>query len=378
MDKANIIYVEGSNSDRVLIENIFKYDYRFVSCNINVCLDQAIKNKPDLFIIEIDDLSIEKSLELVRHIRQKTEANPSGLILVSNNTGEDLRIKYYNAGADDFIGKPYDIHHLVYSVKLILSAKEAERKLLETKKSSNKLISTSIRSLGEQGTVMRFVQDSMNLDSYSALAKEVFKALDNLGLHGALAIWLDKDTPFYSHGNVTYPIENDILSVAHEKHGKKIQTFQNRCLILGKHTTLLIRDLSDDLETSGRHKDMLAMLIDSLDMKCSQVSMTDKLVKSELQLTQAMLLTSQSISILKKRTVNSREKVKNAIDGLTAQLEADFMSMGLTEEQEELLISRVSEAENLIDSEITESFAQEEEMEKILKLSSEVRWQSSK
>jgi len=147
---------------------------------------------------------------------------------------------------------------------------------------------------------------------------------------------------------------------------------------LGKHTTLLIRDLSDDLETSGRHKDMLAMLIDSLDMKCSQVSMTDKLVKSELQLTQAMLLTSQSISLLKKRTVNSREKVKNAIDGLTAQLEADFMSMGLTEEQEELLISRVSEAENLIDSEITESFAQEEEMEKILKLSSEVRWQSSK
>ncbi len=42
------------------------------------------------------------------------------------------------------------------------------------------------------------------------------------------------------------------------------------------------------------------------------------------------------------------------------------------------VIKRVTDTESLIDKEVTESLAQEEEMEKILQLSTELRWKNSR
>lgn len=168
------------------------------------------------------------------------------------------------------------------------------------------------------------------------------------------------------------------MEVAHEKYLKKIVAFDRRCLVMGKQSTLLVRKLPDDVERAGRYKDVLAMLVDSLDLICNQIYLKSQLMKSEMQLTQSILLTNRSIDSLKSRTANSRKKITHATENLVARMEQEFMTLGLSEEQEDRLIKLVLQTESVIEQEVDESLAQEEEMKKILEMSSELRWRSSR
>ncbi len=216
------------------------------------------------------------------------------------------------------------------------------------------------------------------LNTYSSLAHKLFEELATLGLSGALAIWCDKETPFYSSEGVVHPIEKSILEVGQNTNKRKISTYGNRCMLLGKRATLLIRKLPEDIEKVGRYKDLFAMLIDGIDLLCSQILLKDQVSKSEMQLTQTILLTNQSISNLKNRTSGSREKVKTAVSHLMTQMELKFMHLGLTEEQENELYKLILDLDNTIDQQITEIIAQEEEMSTILERSNNQRWNNSR
>jgi len=114
-----------------------------------------------------------------------------------------------------------------------------------------------------------------------------------------------------------------------------------------------------------------------MDLLCNQILMKEQLSMSEMQMTQTMLLTNQSISALKNRVALSREKINEAVSDLVTKMEQKFMKLGLTEEQEKAMIQLVLDADQVIDLQVAEILSQEEQMKKILESSSNLRWQSS-
>jgi hypothetical protein len=119
------------------------------------------------------------------------------------------------------------------------------------------------------------------------------------------------------------------------------------------------------------------MLVDGLDLLSNQIDLKTRLSLSEMQLTQTLLLTQQTVMALKTRTAGSRNRIKQANDELISRMEEAVMHLGLTEAQETELIRLVELTEQKIDREVSESLGQEEEMNRILELGRDLKWRNS-
>ena len=377
-DRVSILYADGDAENRRLIENIYKYDYQFSHCSLGKCLDNALTQKPDIVILEMNGEMDEYSLEIGHKLREQVDHATTSLVYLANDVSNEMRFRCYDSGADDVINKPFDIHSLIKRIELLLKSKKAEYELKLTQEQAQKLVSSTINIVGEQGVVIHFFQDSISLNTYPVLTQKLFEELSSLGLSGVMAIWCDEEIHYSGSDGIIHPIEMSILEVAYHRDKKKISTYGQRCLVLGKQSTLLIRNLPDDLEKAGRYKDLLAMLVDGIDLICNQILLKNQLSRSEMQLMQTMLLTNQSITTLKSRTSISRGKINVAINDLVTKMEQKFMGLGLTEEQENEVINLVLNTNEVIDLQITEIYSQEEELGQILENSGSQRWKNSR
>ncbi len=375
IDQPRILYANEIPENRLLIDNVSQHNYRISHCLLEECLNTSLEEKPDVVIFELNEATKERSLLIGSKIRQNLIN--TGIIYLSNEASNELRFDCYDSGADDFVHKPFDTDILIDRIELLLKSKQAEYQQKSNSEQIQKLASTSISIVGEQGVIIHFFQDSISLNTYSSLADKLFEELANLGLSSALAVWCNSEAPFYSSDGIVHAIERSILKVGQDTNKRKISTYGKRCMLLGKHTTLLIRNLPEDIEKAGRYKDLFAMLIDGIDLLCSQILLKDQLSKSEMQLTQTMLLTNQSIGNLKNRTAESRGKIKTAVSDLMTQMEKKFMKLDMTEEQENELYKLVLKLDKTIDQQISEIIDQEEEMGNILEHSNNQRWNNS-
>lgn len=104
---------------------------------------------PDLCIIDIM-LPGENGNEIVRKLRKKYNSKEIPIIMVTARTADVDLVKSVEAGADDYIKKPFSILELIYRVKAILRRvpKQAEQILiidsLEINKEKHKVYLNSI------------------------------------------------------------------------------------------------------------------------------------------------------------------------------------------------------------------------------------------
>lgn len=384
-DKASILYVDSDTTSHTLMRTIFSDKYDYSSCGGgDACIQYVMEKKPDIILLDIDLEPGLDGLEVCRKLRQELNDNDTSIIFLSHISSNDVRFKCYDAGGNDFITKPFDIWELIQKIESLLKIKRSYVEMVSTQATSQHMINLSMSSMAEQGLILRFIQDSLTVNDYAALSRLFFATLANYGLTGSIAIWRDKEDPNYSSTGVGHPLELSIMQVARERNQQKIATYGARCLVTGNETSLLIRNMPEDEEKFGRYKDNMAMLIDSLDLLVKNIHLKHELVKSEMQVAQAMLLTNQSISqsivTIRRTAHNNRKKNQEIIRNLAMNMEQQFMTMGLTEEQEEKLMAMIDDTEQQSDALYVDGIQLDEEMEKIkslLKKTSDERWKNS-
>lgn len=377
-EKRHILIVDDSPNDIHFLMESLKHDYAvLVATDGQKGFEIANgKHRPDVILMDVVMPEMD-GYEACRKIKENPKTQDIDVIFVSAHDTIEEKLAGYNAGGSDYLIKPVEPSELLRKVKLAIDNKHLKDSISAEKNVAFDTAMTAMTSAGEQSVALHFIRNSISIKSYPSLAQELLQFLGSLSLSVSLALWNDKETTFYNSGGTIVPIEAEILEVAREKNDKKISTFGQHCLILGSQSTLLVHNLPDDAEKSGRFKELLTMMIDSVDQLSNQIFLKSQLIKSEMQMTQAMLLTSQTISTLKQRTIKSRKKIKKASDELVANMEDKFLTLGLTEDQEDELISMILDTEGLIDKEISASLGLEKEMEKILEINRELRWKTS-
>ena len=87
------------------------------------CLAESV---PDIFICEVR-IGQESGLELCRFIRASSSLfNLPIMLLTSFATLQD-KIAGFEAGADDYVVKPFDAHHLVARIRFLSRIKRLEQ-----------------------------------------------------------------------------------------------------------------------------------------------------------------------------------------------------------------------------------------------------------
>lgn len=135
MDKPRILVVDDEPLSVELLDGILSNDYQIIKAfNGNEALAQVEKSFPDIILLDI----IMKGMngyEVCKMLKGNENTISIPIILISNLKDKFDRIKAIQAGADDFISKPFDIDILCERMKSLLRVKHYYDSLITFDKS---------------------------------------------------------------------------------------------------------------------------------------------------------------------------------------------------------------------------------------------------
>jgi len=80
--------------------------------------ETVLRDKPSAVVIDLDEFG-DRTWSACQELKDDLTTRKAALILLSSNDDENLRVKGLEAGADDFIAKPYSPRELLARLKAI-------------------------------------------------------------------------------------------------------------------------------------------------------------------------------------------------------------------------------------------------------------------
>jgi hypothetical protein len=188
--------------------------------------------------------------------------------------------------------------------------------------------------MGEMSTIVNFFQNTFSCKSYDSLAKRVIQAHETLGLDVVMEFRADQSKRHYSTTGTETPLEESVFEYIRTKG--RLVNCGHRAAVNYPNITIIIRNMpTHDPELQGRIRDHIALIGQGADSKI-------KALKSELLIKAQHEELIQIVSQMEKtiHEIDSDYKRQQGLSGsiftsVVHSLEDSFMSLGLTEQQEE-------------------------------------------
>ena len=121
MDQANILVVEDDDIVALTIERCLRREnYRVTLANSGVDgLQQARRRKPELVILDVIMPGMD-GYAVCREMRADPILSDVPILFLTAKTKPEDRITGFNVGADDYLGKPFNLDELTLRVRAIL------------------------------------------------------------------------------------------------------------------------------------------------------------------------------------------------------------------------------------------------------------------
>ena len=125
MTNSKLIYIEddqilGNLITQALVDYGFEIDFRTTLNGLQESLDSML---PDLLILDIE-VNNQSCLDIFPAIRSQYLQLP--IIIASSHTNGAKIVRSYDAGANHYIKKPYDVTELVFQIQNLLQQSEKQ------------------------------------------------------------------------------------------------------------------------------------------------------------------------------------------------------------------------------------------------------------
>ena len=125
MTNSKLIYIEddqilGNLITQALVDYGFEIDFR---TTLNGLQESLASMLPDLLILDIE-VNNQSCLDILPAIRSQYPQLP--IIIASSHTNGAKIIRSYDAGANQYIKKPYDVTELVFQIQNLLQQSEKQ------------------------------------------------------------------------------------------------------------------------------------------------------------------------------------------------------------------------------------------------------------
>lgn len=176
--KTKILIVDDDSRNIRILEEILSDDFEIEEAvNGSEALEKASRFMPDIILLDIMMPDID-GLEVCKSIRENHNLSFIKIILVSGKARQDEKLEGYEAGADDYITKPFDDDELLAKVKVFAKLKFSEE--------INQLKTNFLDLLShETGTPLNaIVGFSSLLKNESGFTEEVYASLEHINKAG--------------------------------------------------------------------------------------------------------------------------------------------------------------------------------------------------
>jgi len=124
MDKKKILLIEDEPYQVMMVKfRLEANNFDFISaCNGEEGLKKSYEEKPDLILLDLF-MPIIDGYEVCRRLRRNPKTKNIPIILFTASAGPDIREKYSDYGANDYIIKPFESAELVAKINALLEEK---------------------------------------------------------------------------------------------------------------------------------------------------------------------------------------------------------------------------------------------------------------
>ena len=181
-EKRKILAVDDNSINLAVIEELLgsQYDLMTVSTGPDA-LKMAQEFRPDLILLDIM-MSGMNGYEVCQKIRKSSSLRYTRIIIVSAKAMVSERLKGYQAGADDYLTKPYNADELLAKVRVHLRLKpikaiqQTEQNLLNTLYNKTNALLNSLIELAE--TLKS--DENIAIDKRKDLAEKLYSCVNEL------------------------------------------------------------------------------------------------------------------------------------------------------------------------------------------------------
>jgi signal transduction histidine kinase len=199
---AFIIFADDNADMRTYVKRLLSplYEVTTVS-NGALALKAARERKPDLILADVMMPELD-GFELLKQLRADTHLNRTPIILLSARAGEESRIEGMEAGADDYLIKPFSARELLTRAKAHLEIARARTQAEEQLRNTNEALRQSearlelivaertrdlqqanaalVRDMAERKKLEEQLLQSQKMESIAALAGGVAHDFNNI------------------------------------------------------------------------------------------------------------------------------------------------------------------------------------------------------
>ena len=315
------------------------------------CQQRLQTQQPQLILLDIGLPGMD-GYSFCRLLKDDAATSNVPVIFVSGHDSLEERLAGYDAGAADFIAKPFDPQELLRKIRVAVHLRAERQSLEEQVSSAEQLTSLALASMDEAGIVLQFTGKLIGWNSAGEIAEGLLELIHRFGVSGAVQVRIGDVALTQSPQGSNLPLEVSILD--HLKTMERIFEFRNRGVYNFDHVTIMISNMPlTDPDLCGRIRDNLAIAAQGVDARLAALENEEARQRSQ----QGLLNTLNALkrSLLQFSAAHESHRLRTT--GLAFELEEDlaraFVHLGLTtgqeRELEELIRARIGELTQIVD-----------------------------
>ena len=295
---------------------------------------QCVENlnlKPDLILMDVE-MPEMNGYEACRKIKSDTLTQDIDVVFISSHDSIEEKLEGYSAGGSDYIIKPIQPEEVKHKIELAVKNMRERYEQHSEIESAMKTATIAISNIGEQGIILDFTKQSYTIKQPAQLGRALINVFSAYGVDATLQIRTSLGTLNVSSREPVAPLEIELLSRL--KDAGRIQEYGARLIANFSALSLLIKKMPEDEDKRGRLRDHLALLLEIAESRLEALEM-------ELNLKRVVVDARQSLANVEQMQQTQKSVAMQIMDTTLTDLEEAFMTCGLTEEQEHLLLQLV-------------------------------------
>ncbi len=347
-DKALLLLVDDDPINLEILEEVLVDTYQLEFAETGeVCLEKLNTLKPALILLDVNMPGIG-GIETCQRIKENAETSDIPVLFVSALSLPEEKLNGYEAGAEDYITKPFIEDELLIKIELVLANEQQKKSLQQGSNDAMSMAMTAMTQASEMGEVMQFTRDSYHCQSADALAKRLLDSLSRFELNATIRLTMNSQDLFYSSLGIAGEREQEVME--HVREGERFIHFGKRTIINFKNISVLIKNMPiTEQDKYGRLNDITGMLVEGADARMVGIAMASSLIKL-INTTHDVL---GEIDLVRKE---NEKKNTEIMDDLASSVDWAFINMDLSEYQEDyfrqLLNHAKEQSQVLFDSDI--------------------------
>jgi DNA-binding response OmpR family regulator/prefoldin subunit 5 len=319
-----ILVIEPDKTSQSVLEGILSEFIVSTVTSAEQALVSIADNAPGMIIME-PELPDMDGYELCRRLRTEDRLKYAPILFLTSSSKLEDRLKAYDAGASDYLNKPFDVMEFLGKVAGLSRFLSHRQTLDNGAEVTQEMLFGVQSSASKLQSISRFIQATLFIHDFESLSYQFLKTAREIQLDCVMRIESHDGRLTRAADGQVSKLEEEILDMAGSV--KRVHSFGNdRAIFHWEHATLLTRNVGEMIDIIAIFMDALEAAITALEAENRLLSMVEQLearnvtVQHDINalysgLNDDLKNVIISIGLVSGLDVEDEESINNVIDG---------------------------------------------------------------